>query len=414
MTSGTFVPFPLSNMWVDRAKRQRKVLTNIPELAASIREVGLINPITIKRDGELVAGERRYNAVMTLGWTHIMVQFLDELPEDQVYLIELEENVKRDDLSWQDRADAVKRYHDLRRSIDPEWSLDRTADALSISKMTASDNIAVAEAAKVNPALAELPKMKTALNITRRQRERALADIGDFVLTGKSTINETAPILNGDFIEWQKQYSGPKFNFIHCDFPYGVNAHKSSQNTGTKVFGTYSDKRSDYWDLVKALQRGMENVVADQAHLIFWFSMDEYASTRVALTNAGWSVFPFPLIWYKSDNTGIIADAARRPRHIYETAFFASRGDRKIIQAVSDCFSCPGREKEIHMSEKPRDMLLYFLRMVVDQSSTVLDPTCGSGNALRVARHLGARAVFGLEKNEEFYKDAVFHFFDTI
>jgi len=42
-------------------------------------------------------------------------------------------------------------------------------------------------------------------------------------------------------------------------------------------------------------------------------------------------------------------------------------------------------------------MLKHFLEMLVDETTTVLDPTCGSGMALRVAEELGARRVLGLE-----------------
>src|SRR5690606_15860787 len=104
-----------------------------------------------------------------------------------------------------------------------------------------------------------------------------------------------------------------------------------------------------YWRLVDTLGASMRNVVAESAHLIFWFSMDYYADTKVALEGMGWSVNPFPLIWFKSDNSGILPDPSRGPRRVYETAFLASRGDRKIIQAVSNVFAAPV-VKRIHMS----------------------------------------------------------------
>lgn len=59
------------------------------------------------------------------------------------------------------------------------------------------------------------------------------------------------------------------------------------------------------------------------------------------------------------------------------------------------------------MSEKPRPMLRHFFRMFVDEHSRVLDPTCGSGNALRVAHDLGAAFCLGLEKEKEFFDRAV-------
>ena len=50
--------------------------------------------------------------------------------------------------------------------------------------------------------------------------------------------------------------------------------------------------------------------------------------------------------------------------------------------------------------EKSQAMLEHFMRMVVDEGTRMLDPTCGSGSALRAADRLGAREVLGLERDE--------------
>ena len=58
------------------------------------------------------------------------------------------------------------------------------------------------------------------------------------------------------------------------------------------------------------------------------------------------------------------------------------------------------------MSEKSQDMLEHFFRMVVDENTRLLDPTCGSGSSLRAADNLGAASVLGLEINPEFADNA--------
>ena len=181
--------------------------------------------------------------------------------------------------------------------------------------------------------------------------------------------------------------------------------HKSDQGAGAN-FGTYADSPDVYWKLLNTLELAMTNVIADSAHLMFWFSMEYYSETKALLSQMGWKVNTHPLVWVKSDNTGIMPDASRQPRRIYETAFIASRGDRLLVSPVSNAFSHPGREKSIHMNEKPVPMLKHFMRMFVDSYSRVLDPTCGSGNALKVAQLLGAPTVLGIEQNEEFFNRA--------
>jgi ParB-like chromosome segregation protein Spo0J len=69
MTSAEFTSFPIDNITVDRAVRQRRQLTNIDQLADSISRTGLINPIVVDKGGNLIAGERRLEACRNLGWT---------------------------------------------------------------------------------------------------------------------------------------------------------------------------------------------------------------------------------------------------------------------------------------------------------------------------------------------------------
>lgn len=110
---------------------------------------------------------------------------------------------------------------------------------------------------------------------------------------------------------------------------------------------------------------------------------------------------PFPLVWIKSDNVGILPDPERGPRRIYETCLFGSRGDRKIVRSTSNAVSSPS-QRDLHMSIKPTEMLEKFFAMFVDKNTRMLDPTCGSGGALCAAEALGSSYVIGLERNKEF------------
>ncbi len=284
-----------------------------------------------------------------------------------------------------------------------------------MSQQEVGQKIDIAKEIKAgNERVSKADKISTARNIVERDKSRkatsAVADVGAKVLTSldipeEIVVAKTAPLLNEDFHEWASAYCGPKFNMIHCDFPYGVGMHKSDQGAGQE-FGSYADTKDVYVDLLKTLEMSMSNVIADSAHLIFWYAMDYHTFTFNRLTEMGWKVNPYPLIWMKSDNTGIIPDAQRGPRRIYETAFFASRGDRLLTQkgAVANAFAHGGRDKEIHMNEKPVAMLQHFMGMVVDEYSRVLDPTAGSANALKAATALGAGTVLGLERDIEFFE----------
>lgn len=51
-------------------------------------------------------------------------------------------------------------------------------------------------------------------------------------------------------------------------------------------------------------------------------------------------------------------------------------------------------------------MLQHFLRMAVDETTDMLDPTAGSGMAVKASIALGARRSLGLEVNAEFAEAA--------
>ena len=101
----------IDRIQVDRPDRQRSAL-DIGSLKASIARNGLINPIIVgyRPDGDgiwLIAGERRLESCRELGWSVIPVRYLAELSPIERQIIELEENIKRLDLPWQDIVRAV-------------------------------------------------------------------------------------------------------------------------------------------------------------------------------------------------------------------------------------------------------------------------------------------------------------------
>jgi ParB family chromosome partitioning protein len=422
MTSGNFRTYDVASIIVDRADRQRRELRNIDELAESIQRIGLINPPVITSEGVLVAGERRLTAVRQLGWTHVPVQFVEDLSDYELQTIELEENIKRENLPWQDEVAALAKFHQLKASHEPSWSQDNTAAALGLSQAEVSTKLLVA-AQMTNEVVAGADTYSVARNIVRRNAERKRTSVLDSIVStvDSSILTEEEqaaapapepdiPLLNVSFHDWQVIYDGPKFNFIHCDFPYGINVADSPRMEAT-IKDHYEDSPDVYWSLVDRLALSMDNVVAESAHLIFWHSMkmNQHGETVERLEAMGWKCNPFPLIWHKSDSSGIAPDPQRGPRQTYEAAIFATRGDRKITQegCVANSFAHPGRrDGAIHASEKPYIMLRHFLRMVCDEYSLVLDPTCGSGNALKVAEDLKAAKVLGLEQLPEFYEIA--------
>lgn len=83
----------------------------LQELAASIREHGILHPVVVRprEDGfELVVGERRLRACTILGWESIPA-IVREMSDSEVAEVALIENVQREGLSFFEEAEGYRR-----------------------------------------------------------------------------------------------------------------------------------------------------------------------------------------------------------------------------------------------------------------------------------------------------------------
>lgn len=84
----------------------------LSELMVSIAQVGLIQPLTVRRNGdayELISGERRLRACRALGMTEVPCILTESSEESSAYMA-LVENIQRSDLHYLDEAES---YHNL-------------------------------------------------------------------------------------------------------------------------------------------------------------------------------------------------------------------------------------------------------------------------------------------------------------
>ncbi|MBP5158100.1 MAG: ParB N-terminal domain-containing protein [Treponema sp.] len=96
-------------------KRIRQDLGDIEELKGSLKTYGLLNPITLNSDMELVAGQRRLEAAKGIGWETINAVILDKGVDKIKQLeLELEENNQRKDFSDDELMAGYERLRLLR------------------------------------------------------------------------------------------------------------------------------------------------------------------------------------------------------------------------------------------------------------------------------------------------------------
>lgn len=144
-TGGEGAQAPARTLPVERLRpgryqpRSRMDETALAELAASIRQHGVMQPIVVRplaadagaagaRAYEIIAGERRYRAAQAAGLTEVPV-IVREATDQEALALALIENIQREDLNPLEQARAVKRLID-----EFHYSHEQAAEAIGRSR----------------------------------------------------------------------------------------------------------------------------------------------------------------------------------------------------------------------------------------------------------------------------------------
>ena len=170
---------PISEITVNPGRREAAP-GDVKELADSILEVGLINPIMVDQTHTLIAGLHRLEAMKLLGRTEIecTVSDLDGL---QVELAEIDENFVRKDLSDDEFQEMLLRRKEIYESLHPETKATYDGGAFrgnqhqnvvdeNFSATTKSFVQDTADKLGVSPRTVEL-QIQTAKNLTPETKE---------------------------------------------------------------------------------------------------------------------------------------------------------------------------------------------------------------------------------------------------
>jgi ParB family transcriptional regulator, chromosome partitioning protein len=103
-----FPLIPINN--IKNGKRFRKDLGNIAFFAKEIEKIGLLHPIVINQNRELICGLRRIEAFKALGRTEIPAHIVNM---EDIVKGEISENVQRKDFSWEEIIE-------IKKAIEPE------------------------------------------------------------------------------------------------------------------------------------------------------------------------------------------------------------------------------------------------------------------------------------------------------
>lgn len=410
----------------NRQRREKKPEYLI-ELATSISRNGLFHPpvVRVNESGQmlLVAGECRLEAIHYL-WEmgealryggvfycegQVPVNFLGELDPVDAYEIELEENIRRLDLSWQERADATASLFKLRsmqaeRDSKPiptvaEVAAEVRGESGSAQDTTRKELLVSRHMGDVDVAKAK--SLDDAFKVLKRKEElKRSAQLATSV--GKTFTASTHSLIQGDCLSELAGFMPDSFDVVLTDPPYGINA-QDFNNSGKLVSGThfYDDSPEEWTRLMKAFLPEVCRITKPEAHFYMFCDVDNFWHAKQLMTWAAmetktdWRVFRTPLIWINP--TAMRAPWPEHgPQRKWQMVLYAIKGNKKAIKLSPDVLTFPSDENLNHHAQKPVALYMELLSRSVRAGDSVIDPFAGSGPIFPAAHAIKVRAT-GIE-----------------
>jgi ParB/RepB/Spo0J family partition protein len=376
----------------------------LAELVESIKNNGLINPIVIDREHKLIAGFRRIQAYKRLDQQKIRATYFESLEALDQKIIEFDENDKRKDLTWQERARAIKEIFDLQKAkaqaTSPErWTASDTARSLGVSVGKVSEDLSLADALG-NERVAGRPSRRGALDTLKRERElelvreiarRRAAGIG--IPTGLvSTTFTSGVVYHADCRTVLAGMAEESVDLVIMDPPWGIDFNNAAQWT-KKWIASYDDSANAVKAMLTELVPQLHRVLKVGGHIYSFFPIQEPQWWGELFMSAGFAIRQRPLIWFKSGQPGI-TDVYTSFLPCYESILWGYKPGpentrRLFARPIPEAQGWPRQAGLWHENEKPVEMLDKWMEASSEINEVVLDPFGGGGSTAASAFGLG-------------------------
>jgi site-specific DNA-methyltransferase (adenine-specific) len=394
----------------------------------------------VVRDGPdgpvLVAGERRLRVITDIfalggSFWYDGVQYTETLPTVTLGELdpleaeeaELDENLRRKDLTWQELANAHERLHKLRqaqRSVKAEETANLMEGPVTRPVQTVADTAReltgrsdgsyqdtirkelIVSRHLHKPEVAKAKTLDEAFKILKRseqaeQNRELAAKVGaTFTADLHSAIHGNCLSVLDDMIAANKD-----FDVILTDPPYGMGADQFGDGGKDLPSHQYKDDHESWQVLMKAWAPRIFLVAKPEAHLYAFCDIDRFHELKGYLEAAGWYVFRTPLIDYKTDS-GRVPLPDRGPRRQWEMILYAIKGNKPVTHIYPDVIPCQADENMTHGAQKPVALYVNLLKRSVKPGDLVLDTFAGSGTIFPAAHSLQCTAT-GIEQEANYY-----------
>lgn len=421
----------------------------VKELADDIARIGLLHFIVVRspNPGEatndkpyvLMAGGRRLAAHMVLGRDEIEARLKDDLSPFDQRVAELSENVRRENLTFSEEADARAELASLlmstrtieRAGATPDHKVSQLATLadvaadIGISHSMLTRDVKLSKAMKADPTL----RMAASRGAAFRALEHKTIVADRLANAELNKAQEVADLrkklVTADGISFIQDIPTASIDLVFSDLPYGIDYFEVLKDGSEVSKGAYDDKAAPAKAFMTGIVPQCLRVVKPSGWIVFFmcYEFHEYLqnlirnSCRTHMTYSmddemhcsSWKVgsdcsyvapeLP-PWIWTRrgKGNFGHAPDrhAANRYEMLVVVNGGAARFAKKPVENVLDF--PPMSNERLHAMQKPHDLCREIIERTTVVGERVLDICFGSGAHLAAAASLG-RDFLGCDSN---------------
>lgn len=439
--------------------RLRKDYGDMDTFVDSLLQNELICPITVTDNGdgtyEVTAGGRRYTGISLIRevcardaavtphyCVNVPVYIKYNLTTQQKRILELEENIRRKAMTWQEECVGIAQVHqdkDRDAVLDPfapDWTQQMTGDLFGVSNTKVNFALQLADALEQgDEEITTAENANLALQILAKRKIRALekraSELKEAALAQRNAqqaivsnlpeglgldLPEISPLdlkpaaidayersktviwhadSHDEMVKVQGLYDG-----IYTDIPYGIEADNLSLKHIDETRTEHD--RTENISLFDMFLRLAFTCTKPQAFCVFWYDVEHTTTLLQLAVSHGWRPQRWPLHAKKAIAKN--EAAGYNTTKDYESVMVLAKPNTTLVTRRSTSFipwewAVAEREKYAHPFCKPYSANHYLLHTFFTPGAKLLDPYCGEGSGVLAALRDGYD-ITGIDKME--------------